>query len=69
VEHTGIGTRDGRRVLDFDDGADAHAEVHVVVGPDLGRARYGAGGGHHVALRVPDAAVIGEWPERLEIGQ
>ena len=42
-----------------------HAEVHVAVRPELPRARYGAGGVHHVALRVPDDALIGEWAERL----
>ena len=47
----------------------AHAEVHVAVRPDLPRARYGAGGVHHVALRVPEIASIGAWAERLaELG-
>lgn len=43
----------------------AHAEVHVSVRDDLRRARYGAGGVHHVALRVPDAEPLQEWSERL----
>jgi glyoxalase family protein len=43
----------------------AHAEVHVVVRDDLPRARYGAGGVHHVALRVPDEQPIAGWAERL----
>ncbi|MBA3968710.1 MAG: ring-cleaving dioxygenase [Gemmatimonadetes bacterium] len=43
----------------------AHAEVHVVVRDDLPRARYGAGGVHHVALRVPDAQHIEDWAARL----
>jgi glyoxalase family protein len=43
----------------------AHAEVHVRVRPDLPRARYGAGGVHHVALRVPDGQSIEEWSARL----
>jgi glyoxalase family protein len=43
----------------------AHAEVHVVVRDDLPRARYGAGGVHHVALRVPDGQRIEDWVERL----
>lgn len=43
----------------------AHAEVHVVVRDDLRRARYGAGGVHHVALRVPDAQPLQEWSDRL----
>ena len=42
-----------------------HAEVHVVVRDDVRRARYGAGGVHHVALRVPDAQPIDGWSERL----
>jgi glyoxalase family protein len=43
----------------------AHAEVHVVVRDDLPRARYGAGGVHHVALRVPEGQRMEEWVERL----
>lgn len=43
----------------------AHAEVHVLVRDDLRRARYGAGGVHHVALRVPDAQPIEEWADHL----
>jgi glyoxalase family protein len=43
----------------------AHAEVHVVVRADLARARYGAGGVHHVALRVPAGQPIAGWVERL----
>lgn len=42
-----------------------HAEVHVVVRDDLPRARYGAGGVHHVALRVPRGQAIEEWADRL----
>jgi glyoxalase family protein len=44
----------------------AHAEVHVVVRDDLPRARYGAGGVHHVALRVPDGQRMEDWVERLD---
>ena len=44
----------------------AHAEVHVIVRDDLPRARYGAGGVHHVALRVPDGQQLGDWVERLD---
>jgi glyoxalase family protein len=44
----------------------AHAEVHVVVRDDLPRARYGAGGVHHVALRVPDGQRIADWVARLD---
>ena len=39
----------------------AHAEVHVVVRDDLPRAKYGAGGVHHVALRVPDDQGVARW--------
>jgi len=42
-----------------------HAEVHVVVRDDLPRARYGSGGVHHLALRVPNGQSIAEWAERL----
>lgn len=44
----------------------AHAEVHVAERPDLERARYGAGGVHHVALRVPVTTDIRGWRERLD---
>lgn len=44
----------------------AHAEVHVRVLPDLPRARYGAGGVHHLALRVPDGQSMADWVERLD---
>lgn len=43
----------------------AHAEVHVQVRPELARARYGSGGVHHVALRVPEPADMAGWAERL----
>ena len=43
----------------------AHAEVHVVVRDDLPRAQYGAGGVHHVALRVPEGQHMSDWVERL----
>jgi glyoxalase family protein len=43
----------------------AHAEVHVIVRDDLPRARYGAGGVHHVALRVPEGQDMEDWVERL----
>ena len=41
-----------------------HAEVHVIVRDDLPRARQGAGGVHHVALRVPAGADDAEWVGR-----
>jgi glyoxalase family protein len=44
----------------------AHAEVHVIVRDDLPRARPGAGGVHHVALRVPDGQSMEEWVARLD---
>ena len=44
--------------------AGAHAELHVAVQPDLPAASPGAGGVHHVAFRVPDAAYHA-WAERL----
>ena len=44
----------------------AHAEVHVRVRPDLPRARHGAGGVHHVALRVPAEQKLGDWAARLD---
>jgi glyoxalase family protein len=47
-------------------GGGAHAEVHVAVRPSLARARYGAGGVHHFALRVPQMQDIHDWPLRLE---
>ena len=47
-----------------DGGADA--EVHVAVRPGLPRARYGAGGVHHVALRVPDGQAMEAWVARLD---
>jgi glyoxalase family protein len=47
-------------------GGGAHAEVHVIVRDDLPRARYGAGGVHHVALRVPDGQRMEDWVGRLD---
>lgn len=44
----------------------AHAEVHVVVRDDIPRARYGSGGVHHVALRVPVDAEIGDWASHID---
>ena len=43
-----------------------HAEVHVIVRDDLPRARYGAGGVHHVALRVPAGQDMAAWVARLD---
>ena len=44
----------------------AHAEVHVIVRDDLPRVRPGAGGVHHVALRVPDGKRMADWVDRLD---
>jgi glyoxalase family protein len=41
------------------------AELHVAVQPGLPIARQGAGAVHHVAFRVPDAAAIHDWAQRL----
>ena len=46
-------------------GEGVHTEMHVQVAPGLQRARYGSGGVHHVALRVPAMEDIGGWAERL----
>ena len=56
---------DGRevRVLAMGDGG-PHAEIHLEVAPDLPAARPGAGGVHHVALRVRDADYRA-WSDRL----
>jgi glyoxalase family protein len=42
-----------------------NAEVHVIVRDDLPVARYGSGGVHHVALRIPDGAAMPEWVDRF----
>ncbi|PAP76116.1 ring-cleaving dioxygenase [Rubrivirga marina] len=47
------------------EGGGPHAELHVVVQPDLGPARQGAGAVHHVAFRIPDDA-YDAWTERLQ---
>jgi len=41
------------------------AELHLAVQPELKRARLGAGGVHHVALRTPDVAQYHAWTQRL----
>lgn len=41
------------------------AELHVAVQPEIPRSRYGAGGVHHLALRIPEGQQIGDWIERL----
>lgn len=42
-----------------------NAELHIAVQPDLGPARLGAGGVHHVAFRTPDEAQYHAWTDRL----
>ena len=42
----------------------AHAEVHLMIAPELGPAQPGAGGVHHNALRIPDDA-YDDWAIRL----
>lgn len=46
-------------------GGGPDAELHVRVEPGLPPARQGAGGVHHVAFRIPDAAYEG-WTDRLQ---
>jgi glyoxalase family protein len=41
------------------------AQIHVLIRDDLPRERIGAGGVHHVALRVSDETEFGEWPAYL----
>lgn len=50
---------------DGDTSAGVHAEVHVIAREDLPRARYGAGGVHHVALRLPEGDRMADWVARL----
>jgi len=58
---------DGVRVVVFESGVGGPGtEVHVEGRPELSRARYGAGGVHHVAFRVKDDAEIEEWSRRVE---
>jgi glyoxalase family protein len=41
------------------------AEHHVIVRDDLPRTRYGSGGVHHLALRIPADAMIEDWEQRI----
>jgi glyoxalase family protein len=45
----------------------ANAEVHVIVRDDLPRTRYGAGGVHHVALRIPEGQAMSDWVAKLNL--
>jgi glyoxalase family protein len=50
-------------------GGGPHAELHLIIQPDLRRARLGAGGVHHVALRTPSVGEYHAWTARLnELG-
>ncbi len=42
-----------------------HAELHMVVRTDLPRARYGAGGVHHLAVRTGSDDAMREWDARI----
>ncbi|MGN6392731.1 MAG: ring-cleaving dioxygenase [Gemmatimonadales bacterium] len=44
----------------------AHAELHVVVQPELRPARLGAGGVHHVAFRTSSVEEYHAWRARLD---
>jgi glyoxalase family protein len=47
------------------DGSGPQSELHVAVRPDLPPARYGSGGVHHLALRIPDFEQYEAWAQRL----
>ena len=47
-------------------GSGPEGEVHVAVRRDLDRMRYGAGGVHHLALRIPDEEAQRYWVHRLD---
>ncbi|MCS7266955.1 MAG: ring-cleaving dioxygenase [Geminicoccaceae bacterium] len=56
----------GARIARFAVGpGGAGAEVHLRIREGLPRARPGAGGAHHLALRVPDRAGLAAWSARL----
>lgn len=56
--------RFGVHVYAMGDGGPA-AEVHVVVRDDTPQAKYGGGGVHHLALRIPHGQDIRDWIARL----
>ena len=59
-------SRDEREVSVYEMGdGGAHAEVHVMVEPDIPPARSGAGAVHHVAFRTPTFESHQEWQRRL----
>jgi glyoxalase family protein len=47
-------------------GGGPSAELHVAVQPDVGPARLGAGGVHHVAFRTPNESEYHAWKDRLD---
>jgi len=51
-------------VYEMGDGG-PHAELHVVVQPDLPVVQQGAGGVHHVAFRTPTEEQYHAWADRL----
>jgi glyoxalase family protein len=51
-------------VFEMGEGGPA-AELHVIERRDLGAARQGAGGVHHVAFRTPDETQYHAWTQRL----
>ena len=65
VHHSPESVEPETHVYAIGDGG-ANAEVHVIVRGDLPAAKYGAGGVHHVALRVPDGQPMVEWVRRLD---
>ncbi len=76
IEQVLVGAMNMRRVRDYAaHGAHIHAfamgeggpaaELHVIEDKDLGVARQGAGGVHHVAFRTPDEAQYHAWTQRL----
>ena len=46
-------------------GAGTHTELHIAERDDLPQARPGAGGVHHIALRIPDSVGIEPWLDHL----
>jgi glyoxalase family protein len=46
-------------------GAGPHTELHVTERDDLTRTQSGAGGVHHIALRIPDAVGMQPWLDHL----
>jgi glyoxalase family protein len=57
-------TRAAVHVFEMGEGGPA-AELHVAVEPDLPPARYGSGGVHHVAFRIPTFEEYDQWAARL----